>query len=128
MPPAATPILLSSRSSGCRERVVGHRLRIDVQAESPIPLDDDTVRRDLADEATVACAQAGFRIISVEHDHRAHAHARSEAGCEVTCTSCIHGLIFVRSCRLEHPPKEAGAAQLLSNRKRRRRSGSELDG
>ena len=85
--------------------MVGHHLRIDSQAKSPIPLDDDTVGRDLAYETTIAGTQPGRRIVSIEHDPRAHAYARPEPSCKVTCASGIHADTVGRGCSAHNPRK-----------------------
>ena len=78
------------------ERVVRHRLRIDVEAEASIPLDDDTIGRDLADDATVAGTKAGVGVVVIEHDSRSDAHTCPKAGCKVTGSNTVHALSFGR--------------------------------
>ena len=113
-------------SGGCRD-AVGHGHRIDLQAESLFPLDDDAVWCDLAHDAAVAGNEAGIHGITLEHDCRAHAHAGPEASGKVASAKGIHGLTLGRAGPAVIPRVREEQSEGRRNPERRR-SRSEFNG
>ena len=84
--------------------MVRHRLRVDAEPESPVPLDDHALRRDLVDDAAVTRDEARLRIVRVEHDRRSDPDAGPKPCCQVTGSNGVHVTIVGRPGQVRNPP------------------------